>query len=349
MNRILLFFILFISFTSLTGQRLSQETIKSLDALTTQYISEGAPGVAIGVVQDGQIIYEQYAGLADLERQRKIDEQTMFNIASNGKQFTALSILKLLEMGQLNLEDDVREYLPKLLPSIATPITIKHLLNHTSGVRDIYNLWSLQGYTWWEESFSNEDVIQLLYQQNDLNFQSGSKYMYSNSNYILLTEIVKVVSGQSFKTFSDQLFQELGMKNTYFLADHQQVVPFIARPYFNFDTWLTYDWLTDVHGDGALFTTLQDQLRWELIVQSLSCNSLIEASLKMSQSPLPGTKFPSYGFGLEFDTYKGLPYTYHDGSTGAWKASFVRFPEQNLAIVAMNNIPRDKLTRNRPI
>lgn len=311
------------------AQRLAIDSILMID------IPDGGPGAALGIVQNGKVIYEKYAGLADIESNRPIEKGTRFNLASNGKQFTALCVLKLADAGLLRLDDDFRKYLPAYFPNVDTTISIAQLLNHTSGLRDVYELWGLQGLTWWKEYLNNEKALALLQQQRDLNFPSGSQHSYSNSNYLLLAELIATVSGQSFRQYSDDLFQDLGMTDTNFAEDHKNLGENIARPYFNFDTWQTYKWRSELVGDGALFSTLGDQLLWESALMNGQAGQLSPALLASSQQAITVTT--GYGYGLETQDYRGLTSRWHEGSTGAWKASFIRFPEQQLAIVAMNN------------
>ncbi|MEL7160065.1 MAG: serine hydrolase domain-containing protein, partial [Bacteroidota bacterium] len=331
-----LFVFLFLFTTlPLIAQGLSAVEKTALDKLVMRDIPEDSPGAAVGILRNGKVIYERYAGLADLDTERPITANTRFNLASNGKQFTALCVARLIEAGKLALTDDVRKYLPELYPDLESPLTVQHLITHTSGVRDMNSLWGLQGKTWWKNSFTNDDALALLSNQTDLNFPSGTAYSYSNSNYILLAILVERVSGQSFRAYSDQLFTDLGMTSTYYCDDHTVPVPDLARPYFNFDTWKTYEWLSDLHGDGALFSTLPDQLRWEKMIQTGKSKALSAEFLAASQERID-PKF-GYGYGLEIDTYRGLPVRTHDGSTGAWKATTLRFPTENVTIVVMNN------------
>lgn len=319
----------------LLAQPLTSAQCAAVEKIFMADIPAGGPGGALGIVRNGEIIYTKYAGLADLETNRPIDAHTRFNVASNAKQFTALATLQLAQAGKLNLEDDIRKYLPSLYPEIKESITIAQLINHTSGIRDVYNLWSFQGITWWKKTLTNEDALALLRLQRELNFPPGSQYLYSNSNYILLTRIIAEVTGVSFREYTDVLFKDLGMANTNFVSDHKDMGPNIGRPYFNFDTWSTYKWQTDLHGDGSLFSTLPDQLAWELFVQQGKLPNHPEALLQRSQEPVDATT--DYGFGLEHGSYRGVPIRWHDGSTGAWDASFIRFPEQGLTIVASDN------------
>jgi len=324
--------VLIAQFNALTPQQITQ-----LDAIATRDVPPGAPGVATGIVRNGQIVYTKVAGYANLEDSLQITPDTRFNIASNGKQFTALAILLLEQEGKLRLTDDIRTFFPKLYSQVEATITIEDLLNHSSGIRDVYDLWSLQGLTWWEHPFGNADALTLLEKQQSLNFSPGSQHAYSNSNYILLAEIVAKVSGQRFVHYTKKLFEQLNMPNTFFVDKAEQLSGPIAKPYFNFDTWFTYDWIWNGYGDGNIFSTLQDQLQWEKIVQQPEKAIIPEAVIRKSQQLTNNAAIGTYGYGLEFGTYKGLDYTFHDGATGAWKASFVRFPEAELAVVTLIN------------
>ena len=309
-------------------------------------MSDDTPGMAVGIVKDGNIVYEQYLGYANLEYKIKIDKDTRFNIASNAKQFTALCILKLIKQGKINLEDDIRKYLPDLYENIEDKITISNLLTHTSGIRDYCDLLALKGKTWWKQFIDNGDVIELLQGQKDLNFTPGTEYLYSNSNYILLAEIVKKVADQDFSDFAKTMFEELGMPSTNFLTNYMAVIPNKARPYGNWGGWREVPVITDVHGDGALFTTLKDQLKWELIIQANDGKYLSQKLINESQSPLESSIDNGYGFGLEFDIYRGLNRTFHNGATGGYRATFLRFPAKKMSLVIMTNnrtVPIDYL------
>ena len=317
-----------------SNQKLDSEAITKI---LYQHTSDDLPGMAVGIVKEGKIIYEHYLGYANLEHQVKIDKDTRFNIASDAKQFTALCILKLIEQGKLNLNDDFREYLPDLYKNIQDKITVSNLITHSSGIRDYGYLIGLTGKTTWKQFIDNNDVVTLLKDQEDLNFKPRTEYLYSNSNYILLTEIVKSITGQEFSEFAKQLFEELGMANTHFLTNYMAIIPHKARPYSNWNGWREEPTLGDVHGDGALFTTLQDQLQWEQIVQLNDGKYLAKKIINKSQALLASSIDNGYGYGLEFGQYGGLKYCYHDGSTGAYNATFFRFPAKNVSIVVMTN------------
>lgn len=309
-----------------------------LDALVLKQSQGLAPGLAVGVIQNGVVVYEKYHGYAELNHEIPIDPRTRFNIASNAKQFTALCILKLVDEGRLDLKEDIRKYLPELYKDYEGQITIEQLLTHSSGLRDVYNLLGIQGTSWWATTgLNNRDAIELLEQQSDLNFEPGDQYLYSNSNYILLTEIVGRVTGQSFAKYAKELFESIGLSNTQFVTNYMNRMPFKSRPYANWGTWKEYPSLTDIHGDGGLFSTLGDQMRWEQIVQGMDNDVLSRELVIKSQAPIPGATVQSYGYGLVFNIFKGIPYIYHDGSTGAYNASVHRFPDQKLSILILSN------------
>jgi CubicO group peptidase (beta-lactamase class C family) len=350
-NLLSVVFYFLISNASGYGQLLNSLTatqILRLDSIARQDVPTGAPGIATGIIEKGKVIYQKVYGFANLADSSLITADTRFNIASNGKQFTALAILLLIDEQKLRLSDDIRRYLPGIFSTQSPRITIENLLNHTSGIRDVYDLWSLQGLTWWKNSFNNADVLKLLAKQQELNFKPDSKYLYSNSNYILLASIIEKVTGRSFVAFTNDLFQQLKMPNTSFEDDYANIRGPIAKAYFNFGTWTTYHWVWNVCGDGNIFSTLSDQLRWEQLLQGQGNTTIKWSLLHKSQQLTDHSGVTNYGYGLEFGTYKGLPYKFHEGATGAWKATVIRFADQNVSFVTLTNTGKstpDKQTR----
>lgn len=316
---------------------LSDSLRQNLQNIALADVPADAPGIAVAVVADGQVLFQQTGGYASLTDSTLITPETRFNIASNGKQFTALAVLWLEDTVKLSLQEDIRTYFPELYDGISSPITIEHLLTHRSGIRDVYDLWSLQSITWWKQTYDNQDVLDLLGRQEELNFKPGTAYSYSNSNYILLAETIAKVTGKTFVEVTDDLFAKLGMTSTSFVDDHTRIAEPIALPYFNFGTWSKYDWIWNVFGDGNLFASLEDLIRWEQIVQDPAMvdfpSRIIQKSLQLPGDPANST----YGYGLEFDIYRGMDYVFHEGATGAWKASMVRFPEKKLAFLTLTN------------
>jgi CubicO group peptidase (beta-lactamase class C family) len=337
MRKIAYLFLVLITTHPSGAQGISASLTGRLDRIALQDVPAGAPGIATAIIKKGKLVYSNWGGYANLDDSSRITPRSRFNIASNGKQFTALAVLKLEKEGKLRLTDDIRRYLPGLYPSLHEPLRIEHLLTHTSGIRDVYDLWALQGLTWWKASFTNDTALQLLLRQKELNQPPGKAYRYSNSNYILLALLIEKASGRSFREYTNELFQALGMKATAFETNHKGIEGPVARAYFNFGSWTTFDWKWEVCGDGNLFSTLEDQIRWEQILQGGIKTGLSRQLLRRSQELVNPGLTRQYGFGLEFGQYKGLPCLFHEGATGAWKATVLRFPAQGLSFLTLTN------------
>ncbi len=318
------------------AEPLSANEQRRIDAIFAGLQTENVPGVAVGIVRDGETVLARYAGLADMSHKTPLGPESRFNIASNAKQYVALMTLDLAVQGQIDLDSDFRTYLPGVLPEIEQTITVTHLITHTSGVRDIYDLWGLTGLTWYENRLRNRDAIDLLNRQTGLNFAPGSAYLYSNSNYIILAELIAAASGEDFDDYAGAFFEGLDMASTGWRGRYGEIVPNRARAYGNYGQWFEDPAIANLFGDGFLFTTLPDQLAWEQQLQragsSLSAD-LIAQSQSRPDANLPG----EYGYGLEVGTYRGLARVSHVGSTGGYNAFLSRFPEHNLAIVVIGN------------
>ena len=336
MHRIILFFILIIS--ALINAQEQNEQLSTIDSIVHSKLAENDPGLFVGIVKNGKIIYEFYRGLASLQHQVKIDKNSVSNIASVAKQFTALMVLDLSLKGKLDLDDDFRMFLPEFFPSVKDTIKLRHLINHTSGIRDYYDLMSIQQNPWWRrEGLDNQTALKLLQKQKDLAFKPGSKYLYSNSGYTLLAKIIEVVSNENFHSYSKTFFENLGMNSTSFLKDYMEVIPNQALPYSDWGdgVWKQYPMITNLYGDGFLFTTLQDQLIYEKALQNAGKND--NQLLLHSQNPITNSKISTYGFGLELTDWSGHKAVHHAGGTGSYHSQVVRFPEEQLSVFIMSN------------
>lgn len=317
---------------------IAQQQIQQIDSIINSQVNKNDPGLAVGIIKDGTIIYEKYLGLANLQHQVKFDEKTRSNIASTAKQFTALMILDLGLKNKLNLEDDIRKYLPQLYKNVSDEIKIRHLLNHTSGIRDYVELLDLEGDVWWRRfGYDNNDVLELLENQVDVGFKPGSTYSYSNSNYNVLTKIIEKITGETFNEYSKTFFENLGMNETSFVERYMKVIPNRANPYSDWGRgeWWEVPTVTKTNGEGFLYTTLKDQLTYETAVQNAKRDKhrlLIE-----SQKPIPNSEIKTYGFGLELEDRLGRTAVHHSGGTYGFHSQTYRFPEEKLTIFAMSN------------
>jgi CubicO group peptidase (beta-lactamase class C family) len=222
--------------TAQTKQRSAQPatTTARVNKLFETWDKPTSPGCALAVMQDGQIIYRRGYGMANLDYDIPITTTTVFHVASVSKQFTAAAIALLAQQGKLLLDDSVRKYVPEL-PEFGDPITIRHLIHHTSGLRDQWTLLGLAGQRYSLDRIADADVLNLMARQKELNFRPGEKYLYCNTGYTLLAVIVARVSGQSFREFTDaNLFRPLGMKHTHFRDNFDEIVKQQATGYIPF-------------------------------------------------------------------------------------------------------------------
>ena len=222
------------------------------------------PGAVVAVIKDGQIIYEQAYSMADLERDVPLSVRSVFDIASTSKQFVAMSILLLQEQGRLTLDDDIRRYLREF-PDYGKTITIRHLIHHTSGIRDYMDLMYLAGMKH-ENSYDPSEIVGLVARQKALNFEPGDEFLYSNSGYLLLGEIVREVSGLTLGEFTAQhIFEPLNMKVSHFYDDFTRIVENRALSYSQNDTggYVSVQYIFDVVGDTGLLTNIEDLNLWD--------------------------------------------------------------------------------------
>lgn len=315
----------------------ADEKTEKVDNLFAEWDSTVSPGAALAIIQDGKIIYERGYGMANLEHNVPITPTSVFRIGSTSKQFTASCIVILTLQGKLSLDDDIQKYLPEL-PEYERPITVRHLIHHTSGIRDYLTLGSIAGLT---EShfFTPEDSVELLARQKRLNFLPGQEYLYSNSGYFLLGVIVERVSGKSLHDFAQEhIFKPLGMKNTQFYDDHTRVVKNRAAGYSPTKEGFRIDMTTLDHvGDGGVFTTVEDLFLWD---QAFYNYKLGKELMELIQTPgvLNNGEKLDYAFGLRISDYKGLKRVSHSGGFAGFRAQMARFPEQKFTAICLSNL-----------
>ena len=321
-------------------QTLPPDDTTKVDKLFAQWNKPDSPGCALGIYKDGQIVYKRGYGIANLNDDVPITPATVFHVASMSKQFTAASILLLAQQGKLSLDDDVHKYIPEL-PNFGEPITLRHLLHHTSGIRDQWSLLGLAGWRYSQDLITDDDVMSVLVRQQALNFKPGDKYMYSNSGFTLLAIIVKRVSGMSFREFTTaNIFQPLGMTHTHFRDDHEEVIKHDALGYeqdgkdkpFRMD-------LTnfDTAGATSLHTTVEDLQLWDenFYHPRVGGPALIQQMLERGK--LNSGEQQDYASGLVIGTYKGLPIVDHAGADAGYRSDMIRFPEQHFSVAVLCN------------
>jgi CubicO group peptidase (beta-lactamase class C family) len=297
-----------------------------------------APGCAVGVARGGTVLLTRGYGMANLEAGVANTAETIFESGSVAKQFTAAATMMLVMDGKLSLDDPARKYVPEL-PEYDRPITIRHLLTHTSGLREWSALVQAQGWPRGSRRHTQAELLDVVTRQQALNYPVGDYYSYTNSGYGLLFTIVERVSGMSFDAFSQQrLFRPLGMTRTAWRDDFTEIVPERAQAYGpDRDGWHLNMPFEDVVGPGGLLTTVGDLLRWNeaLTNRTLGVDVVDAMSRRMR---LTNGREIEYALGLFFTTYRGILEISHSGSTAGYQTFLARYPDRgNLSVAVLCN------------
>jgi CubicO group peptidase (beta-lactamase class C family) len=307
-----------------------------VDSLFSAYSGSTVPGASVVVIADGRVALRRAYGMADLERRVAATPETDYRLASVSKQFTAMAVMLLATDGTLRYDQPVRDFLPEL-PAAARPVTIRQLLNHTSGLVDYEDLVPESR----TAQLDDRDVLGLLAAKDSVYFPAGSQYRYSNSGYVLLGLIVARASGRSFPEFlRTRIFQPLGMSATVAHVEGSDTVPRRAYGYSpRGGTFVQTDQsvTSATLGDGGIYTNVDDLARWD---QALERNTLIDsATMRLATTPpqLPAGAVTEYGFGWFVDQYRGLKRWRHTGETSGFRNAILRFPDRRLTIVILTN------------
>jgi CubicO group peptidase (beta-lactamase class C family) len=315
------------------------KTTAAVDEVFADLAKPGSPGCALGVYRDGKIIYAKGYGLANLEENIPITPASVFDIGSTSKQFTATSILLLEKQGKLSVNVDVRKYVPEL-PDYGQKITILHLLNHTSGLRDYLTLMELAGINT-DSVTTDEDALALITRQMALNFVPGSDWLYSNTGFFLLSVIVKRVSGRTLREFAaENIFLPLGMAHTQYRDDHTSVVPSRAMAYDpkeHAEGYVLSVSYFEQTGDGAVHTSVEDMQKWDENFYSAQIGGKEFLAEIQEQGKLNSGKMLDYAKGLFIEDYRGLRTVSHGGAWGGYRAELLRFPEQHFSVACLCN------------
>lgn len=298
---------------------------------------EKAPGVAVAVQRDGKLIYSKGFGYADLEQNTKITPTTIFHIASVSKQFTAFAIAMLADQGKLSLNDDIRKYLPEM-HDFGTPITIRQLGHHTSGLRDQWSLLMMAGWRL-DDVITYNHILKLLRKQTELNFQPGAEHLYSNTGFTLMAEIVHRVTKKPFSEWcQENIFVPLAMKNTLFYDDHERVVENRAYSYHMGSNGYKKSVLSYANaGATSLFTTVEDLSLWAQNFEKMTVGNQNVMDMMEHRFVLNNGDTIDYAYGQVINKYKGLKAVSHGGADAGYRSYFLRFPEQHVSISVFSN------------
>ena len=296
------------------------------------------PGCAVGVGVAGKPVLQRGYGMADLEHDVANDAETIFEAGSVSKQFTAAAVLLLAREGKLSLDDPVRKYIPEL-PDYGVPLTIRHMLTHTSGLRDWGEVAGIAGWPRGTRVHTHAHVLDIVSRQKALNFTPGTNWSYSNTGYNLAAIIVSRVSGKSFADFSrDRIFQPLGMAHTSWRDDYTRIVKHRAIAYERAADGYHEDMpFENVHGNGGLLTTVGDLLRWnENFVTPVVGDTALVAE-QQTRGHFSEGREHEYALGLYVRPYRGVLEVMHSGSTAGYRAYLARYPERHVSVAVLCN------------
>lgn len=309
----------------------------AVDAMVKAYGPPEGPGISVAIARDGELIYEGWTGLADLERAVPISRNTRFPVASTSKQFTAFAIMKLVDEGKLSLDQEVRDFFPDFGKS-GDGVTVQHLLDHTGGLREINSITQILGFS--EASLVRpEATLTIIKRQEGRNFDPGSKEEYSNTGYQLLAHIVERVSGVAFEEYlRSEVFEPLGMAKSFVHTDPTILTPDLALSYdpgriqmYNFL------YVSGVIGSSGIVSTPRDLVRWghALNAGRIGNENILTAMNK--RTVLANGKTAVASNGQEFREFRGLKTWSHGGSSGGFRSFLLRMPDEKITIAVIGN------------
>jgi CubicO group peptidase (beta-lactamase class C family) len=323
------------------AQVASASLAPKVNALFAEWNKPGSPGVAVGVVHQGKLVYAKGFGEADVETGARIGAQTIFHAASLAKQFTAYAIVLLARQNKLSLDDDIRTYLPEV-PDVGKKITIRHLIHHTSGLRDQWALLTMAGWRM-DDVITKGHVFNLIRRQKELNFDPGSEFGYSNTNYTLLAEVVSRVGRQPFPDWMQaNVFGPLEMNNTSFYDDHERIVRNRAYSFYKDPgqsktvyrkSVLNYA----ISGATSLFTTVPDLAKWVAAFRNARAGDSTPMGQLLQRGRLTRGDTLPYSFGLFQGEYKGMAQYAHNGADAGYRSFLCYFPKADYGFIVLSN------------
>ena len=325
----------------LQGQEPGSETWARVDAVFDEMATSVTPGCALSVMKEGRPVYTQGYGMANLEYDIPVSPSSVFHVASVSKQFTTFAVSLLVAEGRVFWEDDIRDYVPEV-PDFGETITLRHLANHTSGIRDQWSLLSMAGWRFEADVITQADVLNITARQTALNFPVAAEYLYSNTGFTLLAVVVERVSGQTLKEFTqERIFGPLGMSGTHFHDDHNTIVrdrayAYAPAPGGGYRISIP-DF--DVVGATSLHTTALDMAHWDRNFYSGEVGGRALVDEMHRRGILRSGDTINYALGLSHGRYRGLATVGHGGSDAGYRSSFLRFPEQETSMAVLCNFP----------
>jgi CubicO group peptidase (beta-lactamase class C family) len=311
------------------------------DQLLNSWYDSNSPGAAVVVLKNNKIIFNSVKGLASVEHNIPITNSTRFEMASVSKQFTGFAMAMLIDKGLISLDDDIRKYLPEV-PDFGRKITVRHLIYHTSGIRDWTYCFQLAGYKI-EDVSTIEMILNFVANQKQLNFNPNDDFSYSNTGYNLLAVILERVTKQSFSSWTkENIFKPLGMNSTFFKEDYRDAIKNEAFSYgSDSPPFKLKKGNMAAFGSTSLYSTIDDLIKWVNNFDSHSIGNENVFKIIKTQGVLNNDEKLSYAFGNDKTTYKKLNLIQHLGLTLGYRTSVRRFPDQKISVIYLANDGND--------
>ena len=318
---------------------LSDDARAKVDKIFAQYNRTDGPGCVVGTSMNGAVSLSAAYGMADLEHGVALSPDSVLEPGSIAKQFTAAAVLLLAQQGKLSLDDPVRKYIPEV-PDYGIPVTIRHLINHTSGLRDWGNIEAIAGWPRTTREYTHAHVLEIVSRQRVLNYPPGAEYSYTNTGFNLAAILVSRVTGETFPEFTrEQLFAPLGMSSTHWRDDFRRIVRNRAVAYRPSGNTFRQDMpFEDVYGNGGLLTTVGDLLRWNRNFSDAKVGGRAFIESQHQHGRLTDGRTIAYAAGLMILHFKGLNEVSHSGSTAGYQAWLGRYPDYGLSVAVLCNV-----------
>ncbi|RPD40213.1 serine hydrolase domain-containing protein [Chitinophaga barathri] len=336
MKRFVLLFLAAFS-GSVTYAQTWQDTLTRIEAAFAKYKPDG-PGAQMAISRNGKVIFSKAWGMADLEHGIPMSTTSLIEAGSVSKQFTAAAILLLEQQGKLSLEDDVHKYVPEL-PDYGAPITLRQMMQHTSGLKDWGSMASLSGWPRGTKGYNNDDALAIMIRQKTLNNVPGAEYIYSNSNYNLLAIVVKRVSGKELSEFSGPaIFSPAGMPLTVWRSSYRLLVPGRTMAYSRAKDGFENDMPNEsVYGQGGLLTTAEELIKWTEFYSGGKFGSPSLYPQQIKTNNFNNGRPHNYAAGLVVGPFNGQDAIVHSGATASYRANLEFFPKLGLVFAFLSN------------
>lgn len=321
---------------------MTEQMRKQIDEVFHLWSDGVCPGGQVAIRKGGEYIYDRCFGYADIENRLPVTEQSVFHVASVSKQLTVFAVLLLQEDGLLNIDDDVRTYIPELI-RFDEPVKVRNLINNNSGIRDIWTLEIARGVRI-DDTITQKDAVTIISNQTQLNFPPETQYMYSNSNFVLLAEIAEKISGKSLNDFlRERVFEPLGMTSTVIRDRYWQRIDNRARSFWDNGTEYFHSVLNyGSYGSTSLHTTAHDFMKWMENYKNPTVCKKETIDLMMQVPTLKGGAPTDYAGGLMIGELEGHRYFKHGGADAGFRSIIVRLPDDDIDLVILGN------TQNTP-